>query len=136
MGVGPQIFTSNTFGALTQALDAAAMRQEAIASNLANANTPGYHRKEVRFARELARRQGGVAVARTDPRHLQPSGARSQPPVVIADEGGAMRLDGNNVDPDAEAARLAETEITYAALTRALSAQFASLRLVVSGNAR
>ncbi len=38
--MGPQIFTGDTFSALTQALDAAALRHEAVAADLANATEP------------------------------------------------------------------------------------------------
>ena len=135
--MGLQIFSGNTFGALTQALDATALRQEAIASNLANVNTPGYKRKDVSFALELAARQDGLALAGSNAAHLDtPDDSDNAPPKVVTDAAGAMRLDGNNIDPDAEAARLAETEVTYAALTQALSAQFASLRIAITGSSR
>ncbi len=136
--MGLPIFSGKTFGALTQALDATALRQEAIASNLANANTPGYKRKDVSFALELAeRRHDSLALAGSNTAHLDtPDDSENTPPTVVTDAAGAMRLDGNNIDPDAEAARLAETEVTYAALTQALSAQFASLRIAITGSSR
>lgn len=130
--VGPQIFTSNTFGALQGALDAASLRQETVAANLANANTPGYHRKDVAFSLALSE-QYGPALKRTSARHLAAPGTAVSAPHVVTDEGGTMRLDGNNVDPDAESARLAETEVTYAALTQALTSQFSALRIAING---
>ena len=134
--MGPLIFSGNTFGALTQALDAASLRQETIASNLANANTPGYRRKDVAFALELGGQEDRLRLARTSGRHLLAPGGSGEPAHVVSVPGGAMRLDGNTVDPDAEAARLAETEITYAALTGALVSQFAGLRIAITGSAR
>jgi flagellar basal-body rod protein FlgB len=131
--VGLSIFNRDTVGALTRALDAASLRQETVASNLANANTPGYQRRDVTFSLEGAERAGDLSLARTNARHLGAPGAASQPPVVVTDDSGAMRLDGNNVDPDAESVRLAQTEVTYAALTQALSSQFTGLRIVITG---
>jgi flagellar basal-body rod protein FlgB len=43
------IIDNNTVGLLSLALDAATMRQQAIAQNIANANTPGYQRLGVSF---------------------------------------------------------------------------------------
>ena len=127
----PQIFTSAVFGSLTRALDAAALRQETIASNLANVNTPGYHRKEVAFSLELSGQQGKLALMRTDSRHIGIAGRDGGAPTVVTDDTDTMRLDGNNVDPDAESARLAENEVTYAALTQALSSQYSLLKTAI-----
>ena len=135
----PSIFNRSTIGALTQSLDAAALRQEAIAANLANANTPGYHRKEVAFRLPSQDAESqGMALRRTDPRHLgaRPFEAQAISPRIVTDTTGAMRLDGSNVDPDAETTRLAETEVTYSALTSALSSQFSALRIAITGSGR
>jgi flagellar basal-body rod protein FlgB len=42
-----------TIELISHALDAALMRQTAIANNVANANTPGYHSIEVNFEQQL-----------------------------------------------------------------------------------
>jgi putative flavoprotein involved in K+ transport len=52
-----RIFGGDRFVAATRALDAAALRHQAIAHNLANINTPGYKRQE-----ELVRKLFGEAV--------------------------------------------------------------------------
>jgi hypothetical protein len=44
----------STTGLLSMALDAAVLRQQAIAQNIANANTPGYQRISVSFESRLA----------------------------------------------------------------------------------
>lgn len=48
------IIEGNTTQLVSLALDAAVMRQQAIAQNIANANTPGYRRKDVSFESQLA----------------------------------------------------------------------------------
>lgn len=116
-----------------------------MAANLANANTPGYRRRDVAFSlpapnANRAPAPFAVALQRSDPRHR--AGLALSPPDpaagvaahLVTDTAGAMRLDGSNVDPDAEAARLAETEITFAALTQALSSQFGALRVAITGS--
>jgi flagellar basal-body rod protein FlgB len=162
--VEPTLFSggrSNAIGALTRALDATALRQETVAANLANINTPGYQRRDVAFALPPVETPDGIgtvplraatatlALARTNLRHFDglstislglpgnadPITADGAPHLVTDATGTAMRLDGNNVDPDAESARLAETEITFAALTQALSSQFGALRIAITGSA-
>ncbi|HEX7982318.1 MAG TPA: flagellar basal body protein, partial [Duganella sp.] len=58
------IIESGTVGLLSLALDAAGMRQQAIAQNIANANTPGYQRIGVSFESRLAELQQGLAQGR------------------------------------------------------------------------
>ena len=49
-----RLFGGDTFVASTRALDAYALRHQAISNNLANINTPGYKRQTVRFEDQLA----------------------------------------------------------------------------------
>jgi flagellar basal-body rod protein FlgB len=79
------------FELLTQVMNAASLRHRVISQNIANVNTPGYHRLEVSFedemAKALAHPTGGVAPI-------------VKPHVVVAD--GPERVDGNTVDIDQE----------------------------------
>ncbi|HID12005.1 MAG TPA: flagellar basal body rod protein FlgB, partial [Candidatus Latescibacteria bacterium] len=51
---------------LAKALDAYTLRQRAIADNIANSETPGFRRREVRFEEELRRAlEGGIRGRRT-----------------------------------------------------------------------
>ena len=124
---------------LGRGLEALALRQRLLAHNVANAETPGYKRYDVRFAELLAERlqEGRLPLRRTDPAHL-PGAAGSGASAAAAPAGAvyretwtAMRNDGNNVDIDAEMARLAETAIHYQALVRQLSDRIALLRTVI-----
>ena len=49
-----KLFGGDIFVASTRALDAYALRHQTISNNLANINTPGYKRQEVRFEDQLA----------------------------------------------------------------------------------
>src|SRR4051812_784088 len=89
---------------LEKALEGSTLRQTALASNLANVNTPGYQRKDVDFHTALqAAFEGG-----SDPREAGFS--------VQTDANAAMRADGNSVDPDVEAARLSQNALEYQSL--------------------
>ena len=70
-------------------------RQQVVASNIANADTPGYKTKDVDFASELA---------------LQIAGGK--PPVVEV-SGLRTKNDGNNVDIDREARLLTENDLRF-----------------------
>ena len=95
--------------ALERAIQGAGLRHEALASNLANVNTPGYRRQDVDFHAALqAAMPGGRAALH----------AAEIAPTV--DTAAPMRPDGNSVDIDAEAANLAQNALEYEALTQVL----------------
>ena len=83
----------------------AGMRQATLAGNIANANTPGYQRRDVDFHTALtaAMDAGSSAVQRVA---FSPKTVR----------GGAMRADGNSVDIDVESATMASNALEYEAL--------------------
>ena len=84
--------------ALERAIGGAAQRHTALANNLANVNTPGYQRVDVDFHGTLA-----SAMAASDPRSAVERTAFS----AERDAAAVTRADGNSVDADAEAAKLA-----------------------------
>ena len=101
---------------LQKAMSGAAMRQSVLASNLANANTPGYVRKDVDFSGALH-----DAMARgSDIESIQFS--------PETDTNAVVRQDGNGVDVDTEAAGLAENELHYEALVSVSSARLDILK--------
>ncbi|MDE2572471.1 MAG: flagellar basal body rod protein FlgB [bacterium] len=122
---------------LGNALEGASRAQTAIANNLANVNTPGYQRSEVSFKDALAKSMGAepdsgqLPLTVDNPMHIAIGGYA--PPVpfqpdVIVDRGTQMRIDGSNVDPDAEMAKLSENSIYSGAVAQYLQAGFARLR--------
>jgi flagellar basal-body rod protein FlgB len=105
---------------LAQILDAAAMRHRVIAQNVANVNTPGYHRREVVFEADLAR-----ALASGE----QPGSVK--PHVIIAD--GPERVDGNTVDIDREMNDLTRNALLYEAAAQLITSRLASQRASIAG---
>jgi flagellar basal-body rod protein FlgB len=97
---------------LERAIQGSALRHEALASNMANVNTPGYRRQDVDFhsALQAAMPAGRDALATT------PIGATT-------DASAPMRADGNSVDVDVESANLAQNALEYQALTQVLGAR-------------
>ena len=89
---------------LQAAIRGAGLRQTALAQNVANANTPGYQRKDVDFESSLQAAMAGGQ----NPDNLQFS--------VETDASAPMQPDGNSVDIDTEAAKLSENGINYESL--------------------
>ncbi|WP_234970196.1 flagellar basal body rod protein FlgB, partial [Carboxydothermus pertinax] len=65
------IFGGVTYNLLKLGIDAATKRQQAIAHNIANVNTPGYRREKVVFEEKvqefLKQKVGGFTLKTTDP---------------------------------------------------------------------
>jgi flagellar basal-body rod protein FlgB len=93
--------------ALERAIQGAATRQSALANNIANANTPGYRRKDVDFHSALrgamAEGQAGLASLTFSP----------QP-----DTTAQVRADGSSVDIDQEASYLSQAGLEYEGLVQ------------------
>ncbi len=99
-------------------LDASALRARIIAHNVANQNTPGYRRKDVRFEEFLARaaeRGGGGRLFSVRPQVYEPP-------------GGTVKPDGNNVVLEDEIALNAKNEILFQVVSQALRWRFSLYR--------
>ena len=105
--------------ALERAIEGAGKRHEALAANLANANTPGYRRVDVDFHGALAAAIG--AGDRTALEHL------SFAPVRDA-SAGAVRADGSTVDVDVESAKLAANALEQQAAVQVAHARIGILK--------
>lgn len=123
--------------AIEKSLDASLKRNEVIAQNIANVDTPGYNRKTVSFEEQLSdaiSQKSGFIGKRTDPRHI-PIGGSSVDDVQIKvseDKNSLdMRLDGNNVDIENEMAQMAENNIRYEVLIQRMSGMLNRMRSVI-----
>ncbi|GHV48937.1 flagellar basal body rod protein FlgB [Synergistales bacterium] len=115
-----------------------AERFKATSRNLANANTPGYARRNISFEDELRKVVNAgdkLQMTTTDPGHIptRPHVVSSVTPAEIKIKDEIYRLDGNNVDPEREMAVLAETRMMYAAMSRFAAKKATNLRSVISG---
>lgn len=108
----------------SEALRLRSTRQQMLASNVVNAETPRYQAKDFDFARALsdAARQ---PAART--------GAARAAPVAYERSSYQPSLDGNSVDMDAERAHFADNALRYEAALRALNAQLKTLLSAIQG---
>ncbi|ADG82398.1 flagellar basal-body rod protein FlgB [Thermincola ferriacetica] len=133
-----KLITSDTMGLLQRALDAASMRNEAIANNMANVDTPGYKRVDVAFEEELKKAMaanGRLQGLTSDPRHIPIGGKKPIEinPRFVRDTDTTMRNDDNNVDIDKETAALAKNQIMYEFLINGINGDFKKLRMAING---
>ena len=109
-----------TQSALEKAIMGAAARQQAIAQNLANVDTPGYQRVDVDFHGTLAAAQGRGEDATSRLEHASFS--------TEVDAAGATRADGSTVDVDAESAKLAANALEHQAAVQVAHARIGILK--------
>ncbi|HEX2924167.1 MAG TPA: flagellar basal body rod protein FlgB [Chloroflexota bacterium] len=117
---------------LQQTLGGLARRQELIANNVSNVDTPGYRSMDIRFEQVLdkqLRREGQLAMARTSDSHM--SGPDVVDQAMSSQDNLIFRTDGNGVDVDAEMAKLSETGISFNVVTQLLNARLGLMRLAV-----
>jgi flagellar basal-body rod protein FlgB len=100
-------------GKLEHYLNLLSARQKLVASNIANADTPGYKTRDLDFAAELSRASAG----------LQPA------PVEIA--GLQVKNDGNNVSIDREARLLSENAMRFNVASNLLRSQLRMVRTAI-----
>ena len=121
------IFQTDNYQLARKLLDAAALRQEAIASNVANAETPGYHRLDVApdFAQQLKAsvEQGGVGAAGAD---LRPQLAEDQ-------TARSLRPDGNTVEISVEQAQFGQAAAEYQTTLNFLENRIGGIRKALKG---
>lgn len=114
-----------TRSALSLALDAAALRQQAIATNIANADTVGYVPRHVNFEAQLADAR----------RSLRQSGRLDafalgdvRPRIEAARDGNGLQA---QVRLDVESAEMARNAVHYQALAKGLARHYAILSMAV-----
>ena len=131
-------FDRSSFTLLERSLNAASLRQNVIANNIANTDTPNYKRSEVVFEQLLQKEMQGkyIPITRTHANHLplQRGMDEIQPKVVQDHAETAMNNNGNNVDIDKEMAMLAENQLYYNLLVQQTSHEFHMLRTSIGGS--
>lgn len=66
----------------------------------------------------------------------RPASFASVRPVLVRRTGTVSRVDGNNVDPEAENASLAANQLMYSALTRLVNEKYSLLKHAISEGRR
>jgi len=99
-------------GQLERYMDILSTRQKLVASNIANADTPGYHTRDIDFQFEFQNAAGG------EPRILEAGGL-------------AAKNDGNNVSLDRESRLLAENALRFQMASNLMRSQIRAVRSAI-----
>ena len=120
------LFNQTNYVAAKKMLDATALRHEAIASNLANLETPRYKRVDVAssFAAELQQ-----AVAAKDASRI----ADVQPQLAADPSAMPVRKDGNTVQLETELLKLNQNFLEHQLETQLVTGALLKLRLAITG---
>ena len=121
----------NYINVLDKAADASWIRNNAIANNIANVNTPGYKRQDVNFEEQLRKAMKNSRYTSIDERVANVDLERLDPITYRDHSTLSYRLDGNNVDIDTENVQLASNQIRYQGLTDSITKHFEGLQLVM-----
>jgi flagellar basal-body rod protein FlgB len=121
------LFNQPDYLAAKKALDAVALRQEAIASNIANLETPGYKRLDLAasFNTELQR-----ACAAHDPQQI----AALKPAVEVDPDAVAVSPDGNTVSLEDELLKMNQNSLANTLETQLITMDLSRLRTAITGN--
>ena len=120
------------------ALSLRAARQELLASNIANADTPNYKAKDVDFSSALRNALAGTAlklpVDRTSPMHLEGNAGGSilGAPAMYR-KPVQPSADGNTVDMDVERAQFTDNALRYEASVKFLSEDLKMMFTAIQG---
>jgi len=119
---------SRTHGLIADALDYRAARQDMISSNIANADTPFYRPRDIRFEEALAAKKADLLnqnndklkLAQTDGAHIPLHNEKaSYKPTTFFRDGHMARNDGNSVDLDVETTEMSKNSVMFNALIQA-----------------
>ena len=121
----------NAFSFQQQALGLRAQRQQVLAANIANADTPNYKARDFDFSAALkdavaGRSSGNLQLATTSGRHL-PGGGEAGPARLMYRGETQSSVDGNTVNMDVERAQFSENAIQYEAGITFISGQIKTL---------
>ncbi|HQS66757.1 MAG TPA: flagellar basal body rod protein FlgB [Sulfuricurvum sp.] len=130
---------------MKSAMDYRAARQDMIASNIANADTPFYRPRDIRFEETLAKQSAEVfadksqelQMTHTNGAHLNGAAASSDTkPTTFFRDGHMARNDGNSVDLDVESSEMAKNSMMFNALTAALKKDSMLFKSVIDASSK
>ncbi|WAH44650.1 flagellar basal body rod protein FlgB [Alicyclobacillus fastidiosus] len=125
---------------LQMSLDAATLRQQVYANNIANAETPGYKRQDVAFETYFQQALNSAPQAQMGETHIPLSTSGSAlnnlpdvQPTVYTDTSSTVDNDGNNVDLSSEMVDIAENQVKYEVLAQDVSTRLQRLTTAIQG---
>lgn len=132
---------------LVQGLNARAIRQDLVAGNIANVDTPFYKARDIDFETTLIEKTKEIygdgskmpklEMAQTDGKHLNGvSGFDPAKATIYLRDGQMARNDANTVDLDVETSALSKNAVMFNALTSALQKDSLIFKSVIDSSSR
>lgn len=121
---------------LEQGLKLRTQRQQVLATNIANADTPNYKAQDFNFQQAMrgatdSTQSNSAGLKTTNPQHIAQQSAGNVPLQSRAQKENSA--DGNTVDMDVEQAQFAENALQYEALVSMISGNFKKINSVLQG---
>lgn len=117
----------------SQAMTMRTQRHQVLASNIANADTPGYKARDFSFESAMQNamsgrmQAGGISLARTTAGHIGGGSSGGSAALQFRKETQSA-VDGNTVDMDVERAQITDNALQYQILTQLISEKFKGVR--------
>ena len=133
------MFESNALPVLERTLSFTEARHHVLAQNVANAETPGWRRKDLPVGEFKDAMERAVSARERTPGRFemhpvsQRAGTDRGPFLFRENHAGMIRHDGNSVDLDREMALLGRNALLHNTVAALLRGKYASLRAAVSG---
>lgn len=116
------LFNNVEFKAMESSLNALWMRQQVISQNISNYETPNYKAQDLSFEEVFQQATSGQPGKRSYDFRAK----------LTTDEDSRVRVDGNNVDLDAESLKLYQTYLQSSYLNQKITGQFTNMRYVLN----
>jgi flagellar basal-body rod protein FlgB len=127
---------TDTLNFQSEALTLRSERQRVLASNIANADTPGYQARDVNFAQALREATGqttSTRLATTAAGHIDAVDSAFGTPRLAYAQTTQTSMDANSVDMDRERAAFADNSVKYEATLRFINSGVRTMLDAIKG---
>ena len=129
-----EMFSDPMIHAMGSYMTRLSQRQQIVASNLANIDTPGYKTKDVSFNATMQEllSDSSLELRKTGPEHIEGWTVLHMQAQPFEEQGLMSRLDQNNVNLDREMLKMSETSFGYAMISQILKGKFRTLSISIN----
>jgi len=129
------VSNDGVIGLFNRGLDAASLRQDTTANNLANLNTPNFSRSHVSFEdnlRQAMEQEERPSIRATHPQHFGVPDPDEVEPRVEVDDQSVKRIDGNNVEMEKEMLNMVKNQLKFNAMSDQTSQRFNTWEYIIN----
>ena len=133
----------STINTAASGLTVQRLRQDVIADNIANSDTPNFKRSDVNFESSLARaikseqvEKDTLPTTMTDPRHMpffRATDWKEVTPRRTTDYLSSSKNNGNNVDIEEETSKAVAAQLSYNLMVQSVTGELNNINLVLRG---